>query len=288
MVQRLIGTAPEAATVAVFAGELHAGYIGHYVRFWTYDEQHAIVTMITAELRQIYHNSAETTLHYGLNAENEVTLLADDRVIVNPVRDYSDVPHLLGNDSLHDVEQVAPWVVVAADDPSDATPAARVVRAYANVPAPRHRQERNRQVTLPDTWTWTSTDVTATGRTTQNSAEVSVTVTAMFDVLHANLTPIFAHATAERPFQPTSLKAQWLNGQLMTIELDGPQLDVRGNARRGRYNAYRAFRNEIALARADAPAGKSAAFSADVIRTLDDWANNGGIPTINISHEVKA
>lgn len=89
---------PESDTVSVFASQLHAGHIGHLIRFYAGNPQRETIAVITAELRQINHTGSETTVYVGIGAEHEHVMNSGDRVIINPRRDYSDVPLMLGND----------------------------------------------------------------------------------------------------------------------------------------------------------------------------------------------
>jgi len=78
----------------VEAGTLNADHIGKLIRFHTWDADREIVTVTTAELRQISHNQAETTLTYGLMAEREVTMRGTQNVLLSPRADYADVEAL--------------------------------------------------------------------------------------------------------------------------------------------------------------------------------------------------
>jgi len=91
---------PESDTVRVFASQLHAGHIGHLIRFYVWNSTFEVVTVVTAELRQIDHDASATTVYVGHGAEIEFELNSDTEVTINPRRDYADVHKLLGNDPL--------------------------------------------------------------------------------------------------------------------------------------------------------------------------------------------
>lgn len=93
---------PHPPTDVIFAGDLTSAHIGTLIRFRQWDENHEIITIVTGELRQIYHTSEDTTIHYGDKAEKEHTFAPDERLILHPNINYSDVPMYLGNDELHD------------------------------------------------------------------------------------------------------------------------------------------------------------------------------------------
>lgn len=87
-------------TYAVFAGELVAAHLDSLVRFYTFDHRRSIVKVVTAELREIMHKGGSTFIQYGEYGEREAELPHDARVIINPLRDYSDVARFLGNDQI--------------------------------------------------------------------------------------------------------------------------------------------------------------------------------------------
>lgn len=76
------------------AGELDQTNIGTVIRFRLLDDNRLIATVITAELRQIYHVGGTTTVTYGVGAERESTLEPEQLVTLNPPADYSDVENL--------------------------------------------------------------------------------------------------------------------------------------------------------------------------------------------------
>lgn len=78
------------APYAVRAGDLFVDHIGESIRFQTIDEVRDITAVITAELRQISHDGATTTIRYGEMAEREQSLSHDHPIVVHPVADYSD------------------------------------------------------------------------------------------------------------------------------------------------------------------------------------------------------
>ncbi|QUD15880.1 hypothetical protein [Nocardia phage KYD2] len=71
----------------VESSHLHAGYIGHPVIFnWRFPSSD-VKAVVTGELRQIYHNSAETVLNLTAPDSDtadltEFTLVAGDTVLV--------------------------------------------------------------------------------------------------------------------------------------------------------------------------------------------------------------
>lgn len=76
------------------AGELCADHIGDVVRFRTYDQDRAITTVTTAELRQVNHDLEGTSIRVGLMAEAEFVLDHDQSVSIAPPSDYSDMETL--------------------------------------------------------------------------------------------------------------------------------------------------------------------------------------------------
>ena len=78
----------------VRAGELNADNIGDLIRWRTWNNNRETATVITAELRQISHNQAETHLVYGIGAAEEATLDTDQPVTIRPSADYNDVATL--------------------------------------------------------------------------------------------------------------------------------------------------------------------------------------------------
>jgi len=95
-------TADKDAPEQVPAGELDATNIGTLIRFRLWDAQHETASVITAELRQIYHVGGVTTLTYGLGAERESTLEPEQLVTLRPPADYSDVEGLAIHDGFRD------------------------------------------------------------------------------------------------------------------------------------------------------------------------------------------
>jgi hypothetical protein len=73
---------------------LNGDDIGKTVRFYTWDAQREIATMVTAELRQLSHNQAETHVTYGVLAEREYAFQRGELISVVPPFDYSDAPLL--------------------------------------------------------------------------------------------------------------------------------------------------------------------------------------------------
>lgn len=82
----------------IIAGSLCSTHIGELIRFRTRDVEREIVTVVTAELRQISHVGTETHLTYGNMAEREVSMSQATLVILRPAEDYGDVTHHLGFD----------------------------------------------------------------------------------------------------------------------------------------------------------------------------------------------
>lgn len=73
------------------AGDLNAGFIGSNIRFMLTDEFLVITTVIEAELRQVYHTSADTTINVGYQAAKQYTLAHDTPVTIDPVPPLSYV-----------------------------------------------------------------------------------------------------------------------------------------------------------------------------------------------------
>jgi hypothetical protein len=73
------------------AGLLSGEHIGKLIRFRTWDEGGEIAEVVTAELRQVYHISGQTTLTYGIGAQREVNLPETQAVVLYPRSDYADV-----------------------------------------------------------------------------------------------------------------------------------------------------------------------------------------------------
>ena len=65
------------------------------IRFYDWDAAHEIGTVRTGELRQISHRGGETTLIFGVGAENEHTFQHGEAVNLNPSPHYDDVPLLI-------------------------------------------------------------------------------------------------------------------------------------------------------------------------------------------------
>lgn len=85
-----------AAHYYLAAGELNAiDHIGRTIRVRQWDGAHEMVTVTTAELRQISHNGAETHLTIGYGAEREITLTHAHLVSVNPPANYADMTQLV-------------------------------------------------------------------------------------------------------------------------------------------------------------------------------------------------
>jgi hypothetical protein len=72
------------------AGLLNTAHIGALIRFAVFDPQTQIQTVITAELRQISHNAAETTINYGQGALGEATFDHDKPIVLGPSPDFDD------------------------------------------------------------------------------------------------------------------------------------------------------------------------------------------------------
>lgn len=83
----------------VTAGSLNADDIGHQIRFRQWDNTTETATVITAELRQISHTDALTSLTYGHGADQEATLDPDQPVSMRPPKDYHDVQQLAEYDT---------------------------------------------------------------------------------------------------------------------------------------------------------------------------------------------
>lgn len=77
------------------AGMLNVGHIGSRMRFIDYNPTTEVVRIITAELRQVSHNGGETTMNYGLGADNEITVDHDFPVWIGPCADLSEVSNYL-------------------------------------------------------------------------------------------------------------------------------------------------------------------------------------------------
>lgn len=78
------------ANARITAGELHAGHIGEIIRWMEFHRGKEVITVRTAELRQINHNGNETTVTYGYGANDDTTLQHDHPVILGPPEDYTD------------------------------------------------------------------------------------------------------------------------------------------------------------------------------------------------------
>lgn len=161
--------------------------------------------------------------------------------------------------------------------------------------------ERNIPVStdsLPEGWTWRSASVAHHATILPNGiAEGSTTVTAVFDVDPGTL-PDVADPGSTQPFRPTVVSAQWITDStaydpgatLTQLELAGPRVDIRGNlvpatgTRSGarRRGSYRAFRNEIALARGSGPAAESSQLTQAAVNALDGWAAHKGLPAVHV------
>lgn len=76
------------------AGALNHGHIGRQIRFRMIDNNTEIVTVITAELRQLSHDQSATHVTYGVGTDDESHLDSDQPVTLNPPADYSDVVEL--------------------------------------------------------------------------------------------------------------------------------------------------------------------------------------------------
>ena len=144
---------------------------------------------------------------------------------------------------------------------------------------------------LPPGWKWCYTRLNYVGTLSADPRhdETHLTITALFDVDDPALTPIYAHPTASLPFRADNLMAKWSVdygniSTLLEIALNGPVITNRASTSKlVRRGSYVAFRNEIALARADAPAGRSAAIPTQLVRTLDDWAAvEGNLPVVSV------
>ena len=79
----------------ICAGDLSHKHIGSNIRFRTHDERRDIVTVVTAELRQISSNQGHVTLYYGELAERDECFEPDHLIALMPEDDYSDVVNLL-------------------------------------------------------------------------------------------------------------------------------------------------------------------------------------------------
>lgn len=78
-------------TTIIKAGLLNVDDIGQTIRFRLWDNNTEVATVVTAELRQISHNSAETYLNVGIGAGTQCTLDVDQPVSVSPPADHNDV-----------------------------------------------------------------------------------------------------------------------------------------------------------------------------------------------------
>ena len=83
------------------AEDLTGAHIGTMARFGTFDERREIVTITTAELRQIYHKSGDVTVYFGDLGERDETLFWGTIVTLDPPADYSDAAMI--EQSLRDV-----------------------------------------------------------------------------------------------------------------------------------------------------------------------------------------
>jgi len=146
---------------------------------------------------------------------------------------------------------------------------------------------------LPGGWAWRSASIThaATVLASTGTVEGSTTITAVFDVDPGAL-PDIADPGSQQPFRPTVVSAQWItdgtaydpDAILAQIELAGPRVDRRGDliAATGTRGSYRAFRNEIALARRGGPAAESSQLTQAAVHALDGWAAHKGLPAVHI------
>lgn len=76
------------------AGALSHEHIGRQIRFRLIDNSTEVVTVTTAELRQMSHHQVETFVNYGIGAADESRLDPDQPVTLGPPDDYSDVVEL--------------------------------------------------------------------------------------------------------------------------------------------------------------------------------------------------
>lgn len=75
----------------ILAQDLNATHISETIRFRVWDNNTEVAKVITAELRQVYHNGNETVIHYGVGAGQEQALDHDQPVTRFPPDDYGDV-----------------------------------------------------------------------------------------------------------------------------------------------------------------------------------------------------
>lgn len=68
--------------------------IGRMMRFYRWDAVKQIANVVTAELRQISHNSVETHLTYGYGADEEHTFQNGEVVSLDPPFSFADVVEL--------------------------------------------------------------------------------------------------------------------------------------------------------------------------------------------------
>lgn len=92
------GKKPRPDPKRIPAGELCAIHIGLLIRLRQFNEQRKVGTIVTAELRQVYHVGTETHLTVGEGGSQEFNLNQNEPVVLWPMADYSDVPVLLGAD----------------------------------------------------------------------------------------------------------------------------------------------------------------------------------------------
>lgn len=131
----------------------------------------------------------------------------------------------------------------------------------------------------PRGWTWQRTALLHNSRSYPNPMqnESATTITASFAVDDPSIPPLNPYPDAPLPFIVDQIDAKWVDNDgeqtLIDVTLSGPvKTDRVSTSRITRRGAYTAFRNEIALARADAPAGRSASIPANVVKLLDAWA----------------
>lgn len=86
---------PKTEPTAVFAGMLNASeHIGTIIRFGMYDDNRQTSTIVTAELRQIYHKSDETVINVGNGAVDEHVLTHSTVIVLNPDAQIVDIAEL--------------------------------------------------------------------------------------------------------------------------------------------------------------------------------------------------
>ena len=68
--------------------------IGRTMRFYTWDADRQIASIVTAELRQLSANSEEVHVRFGLMAEREWTFQRGETVAFEPRFDMGDVKEL--------------------------------------------------------------------------------------------------------------------------------------------------------------------------------------------------